>query len=190
MIGRADFPMKMSVNIKDDSVQEHVKNAQDRDLKPLLGSQMFSDFVNVIVALNEKIADNPAYEMTDIEESYFWLFNGHNYGTPVTSFDGLKMCIAYYAYARLLRDNDLKVNAGGNSYKVGNDSERPSSRVIDQAAKQAESVAYGYWLDAVEFLNGNADRFAYYKTNSACCKESQPGRINKSAPIFSPVNNC
>lgn len=191
LIKRPDFPMQMSINIKDDKINEHVKNAQDRDLKPLMDCDLFSDMVSTVSRVQQLLLDNPAYEMTDSEEAYMWLFNGHNYGSPERTFDGLKFCIAYYAYGRLLVNNDLHVNAGGNSYKITADSERPSSRVIDQAAKQANSVAYGYWLDALDFLNAFPDRFQYFSVNTDCCKSSNKNGGRKSAPRFSPVRpNC
>lgn len=165
LINRSDFKADMSVNISEKRLKEHIENAQRFEVATLMGKEFFLDLLAKFKSRKDGFDSNPAYTPSDIEEAYHQLLNGT---TDVDMFEGLKPVISYYAYARFVLANDLKINDGGNSFKMGDNSERASFNSVKNASIRAESDALGYWNEVKSYLDKNTATFTLWISNTGC----------------------
>lgn len=137
----------MSKHVDEDRINVYIRESEDIDLKSALGDALFLDVKNNT-------------------QKYDVLLNGGEYNDRcgnVCAFSGLKRALAYYTYARLVK------NADGNltrfSY-VSKDSEY--SHAVDfkqklMAYNDAFNIADRYLKECVRFLEENKKDYPLYK---------------------------
>src|SRR3990167_8784079 len=108
----------MSVNIEEEKVTRYIAEAQEFDLKPVLGRALHFAFVDGLAASPQ-------------EQIYVDLFEGKTYlDTGLNqniSFGGVKKAMIYWAYARFLNNQDTNVTSFGIVQKE-NEYSKPSER--------------------------------------------------------------
>lgn len=128
---------KMSVHVENDKIDVFIREAEDMDIKPVLGDSLLL-----------AVKANPSRFQT--------LLNGGSYVDGMgrkKSISGLKSALSYFVYARFVRNND------GNVTRVGfvNNNNDYSSRVMDAERERAynDSVAIGqrYLKECMEFVH-------------------------------------
>lgn len=148
LINITDFTENKSLtqNLDARDIDPIISEAQDFDLRPVLGPQLYLDFI------------------TNINQTkYQELLNGKTYtptgGTAPIEFKGLKMVLKYYVYARLLVADGVKSTNSGFVLKTLENSERISGAQRTQMIAQARSGAKAYEDDMVCFLNNYSDTY-------------------------------
>jgi len=89
-----------------DKYNEQIRDAQLLDIRPLLGLTLY----------NKVLAAPSNYQ--DLLNGGEYIYQGNTY-----THDGLKMVIAYYAYARIIMFGDAINTPSGMMYKTGTNSE-------------------------------------------------------------------
>ncbi|MCP4141254.1 MAG: hypothetical protein GY755_13385 [Chloroflexi bacterium] len=124
----------------------YVRESEDIDIKSALGDGLFLD-----------LKTSPS--------NYFDLLNGgeYDYCGSKRTFVGIKKALAYYSFARIMKNGDYNVTRFGTTVK---DSEYSSSAAYKEkvsAYNDAFSIADSYLKECVRYLNDNKDKFPLYK---------------------------
>ena len=151
----------MSVYISGDKIEAYIREAENMDVRPALGDALFLD-----------IKAEP--------EKYQLLLSGGEYETKCGDkriLVGLKSALAYYSYARLVKNIDGNVTRFGYVNKDDEYSSRPEFREKLQAYNDAFDVASRYMKECVDYLRENRDTYPLcrmgmgkIKTNGATYK--------------------
>ena len=138
----AQYPL--SKNLNDDRINPYILRAQQADLKPILGTYFYYEFI-------EGFTELPTPEVRWVE-----LFEGVVYewqtGQP-EYFNGIKPMLIAFAYARIVDNNSNHVTRGGNVTKSTDESLPVVSAVKNAMNMDAESDAYRYKADLLRFLD-------------------------------------
>lgn len=119
-------------------VTPFVYEAQVFDLKPLLGAALYDDFIDNTLA-----------------PKYVNLLNGEQYVDPngyTVNFEGVGACLAYFAYARFLENQQITVTSHGVVTKDSPYSTPVDSKTLTQRINQVRSGAYVYFEQAAKYL--------------------------------------
>ena len=125
-------------------IMPYVIEAQDLDVRPFLGEPLFYAFIEGVLA-------SPQVEI------YADLLNGKEYVKDENTiyFDGLKTVIAYFAYARFLKNQSTQVTRFGVTKKITDYSEPVTDEKIADLSGEARSNAMGYLAQVETFLDEN-----------------------------------
>jgi hypothetical protein len=137
-------------NLQGSDVNPVILEAQDFDIKPVLGASLYLNMMN---------------NLTD--SKYVDLLDGKEY-TPTGEadpiyFSGLKMVLKYYVYERLLVLNGVKSTNSGFVQKTLENSERISDKRIAQMTAQSSSGAKAYEYEMVCFLINYPEIYPLYE---------------------------
>ena len=148
----------VSVNIKDAVFDTAINDAQILDVRPILGGAFYLDVI-----------DN-TFGVSPILSPYAELLNGTTYTDScddTVKFYGLKPMIVFFAYARLISNNNNFFTNGGNKYKTTNQSERIDTSELQRWINTATSKAIAYQEDVISYLCENKALFPLYKNEKA-----------------------
>ena len=130
----------LSQNLDDRDIDPIIDEAQEFDLKPVLGRELYLDLIT-------------NYTETKYQE----LINGKTYTptgfTSSIQFQGLKEVLKYYVYARMIVLDGVKSTNSGFVMKTLENSERVSSTQRTQMIAQARSGAKAHEDEMIIFLN-------------------------------------
>src|SRR4051812_15981545 len=108
LITKNDFKdiRKISQNISLEKLNPYILEAQEFDLKPILGQELYYDLV----------AD---YDSSPSLEKYFDLYHGSTYtcGNSTYTHNGLVPAICYFAYSRYVLDAGITDTPSGLKQK-------------------------------------------------------------------------
>lgn len=140
----------LSQNLDDRDIDPIIDEAQEFDLKPVLGRELYLDFITNVTATK-----------------YQDLLNGKTY-TPTGStspieFKGLKEVLKYYVYKRMIVLGGVKSTNSGFVLKTLENSERIPATQMAQMIAQAASGARAYEDDMVLFLNNFHTTYPLWK---------------------------
>lgn len=137
----------MSVYVASDKIESYIREAENMDVRPALGDALFLD-----------IKAEP--------DKYQLLLSGGEYEAKCGGkrlLVGLKSAMAYYSYARLVKNGDGNVTRFGYVNKDDEYSSRPELREKLQAYNDAFDVASRYMKECVDYLNENQDKFTLFR---------------------------
>ena len=121
----------LTQNLDSRDIDPVITEAQEFDIEPVLGAQLYYDMMNNLTATK-----------------YVELLNGKVYTpngeTSPVRFNGLKMVLKYYVYARLLVVDGVKSTNSGFVVKQLENSERVSGAQRTQMIAQTRSGAKKY----------------------------------------------
>ena len=143
----ADLSRPISGHIDDKKINTYIRESEDIDLKSSLGDVLLMD-----------IRSNP--------EKYDDLLNGGEYEDKCGykhTFSGLKRALAYYSYARIVKNNDINVTRFGVTFKEDDYSDKVSVKERILAYNDAFSIADKYLHECVLFLSENKDKYPLYR---------------------------
>lgn len=106
--------------------------------------------------------------MKDHPDNYSELLNGGSYNAKCggkRSFVGLKTALAYYTYARMVKNGDGNVTRFGFMNKNNEYSSHSDFKEKLMAYNDAFSVADRYLKECVRYLNDNRHSFPLYRGN-------------------------
>lgn len=128
-------------NIDDSRVEIYIREAESLDILPAIGAEEY----------DRLSAETPDPALSDDEQL---LLSGGTYEDEAgvkRRFEGLKAALAYFAYARFVRNHQLNVTPFGVVYKDGDESTQTDTRAIAAASKDAERIGQEYLAGAVAF---------------------------------------
>ena len=116
-------------------IDPYILESQEMDIRPLLGDIFFQEVIN----------NQSTY--TTLLSGGTYTYEGYTY-----SFQGLKKVHVYYAYARLLLNDDIKSTPSGFKNKITQESEPISETTRNRMANQNREAADTYWKQCYDFL--------------------------------------
>lgn len=137
----------MSIHIDDEKIETYLRESESIDIKSALGDAFYLD-----------VKENP--------EKYEVLLDGGVYETESGDkklLIGLKTALAYYTYARIVKNGDGNMTKYGFVQKEDEYSSRPDIKEKVMAYNDAFSIADRYLKECVLFLNEKNDEFPLYK---------------------------
>jgi hypothetical protein len=143
----------ISLNLNQDKeLVPNIIEAQEYDLRPILGDNFFLDLVDDLTA-------SPSLVL------YSDLWNGseYTYGGERYKHEGIKTVLAYHAYARYLSGANIQSTATGFVHKTNQYSERVDDKSISRLIAQARSAAQVSESRVREFLNRNSSDYPLWK---------------------------
>jgi hypothetical protein len=132
----------ISVNVNaDKKLNPFILEAQQFDLKELMGSEFYLEFINDFVG-------SPSLSL------YSDLFNGCEfvYCEKTIRHEGIKSVLAYLSYARYVLNSNVEATAFGTVNKITEESRHVEDKTIKRLYEQAYAGAMSYWKDVVKYL--------------------------------------
>lgn len=146
LIKNSDFKSyrPISDNFVQDKMDVWIREAQRFDIRPILGDAFYQDFIT-------KFDDTGASEYT----AYQNLLNGVNYtyNSQTIRFEGVKPCLIYYAYARMIKNQQVNVAPHSAVQKLVPQSQPVSASMIKMQVDDALSSAGVYQNEILQFLD-------------------------------------
>lgn len=145
----------------------HIREAQKFDLQPLLGKQLYFDFIKNVADAN-----------------YQDLLNGVEYQDEddvTVMFEGVKPVLVYYAYARLIQRYASDVTRYGVVKKFTEESEHATQKEVQELVNNARSGAIAYHPDLFDYLDKHKDDFPLWKGRGGSEKKALRTTINIGA---------
>lgn len=178
-------------NISDlNSIEPYILEAEQIELKKLLGPEFYYSISKITADINIKIAaattQIPAV-FTAEEQIIRDLLNGKEYQNSkgnTVAFAGLKTVLAYFSYSRFILNDNMKHTNAGMVFKRTEYSEQPSAKAITDKAQDAKSMALSFWADVECFLNKQYLKYPLWKSD---CNHSSTGIRSRSR--ITSVNN-
>lgn len=133
----------ISDNFSQDKMDRWILEAQRMDIRPILGDAFYHDFVE-----NFDVTGHAEYT------NYQNLLNGTTYthNSETIKFEGLKPCVVYYTYARMIKNQQINVNPFSVTQKLVQESQQVSSATLKMQVDDAISSAVVYQQETVQFL--------------------------------------
>lgn len=141
----------ISTNVNDvKRLDPYIAEAQEFDLKALLGQYLYDDFVkNITNTIYQSLLNGKEYTDT----------SGYN-----VIYKGIKPVLVYYAYSRFLANDNIKSTASGFVIKRQDEYSEPiSEKTMSRLIQQAESSALSYFEGVKKFLNDNYSIYPLWK---------------------------
>lgn len=155
----ADLSRSMSVHVDEDKIETYIRESESIDIKAALGDALYLD-----------VKENP--------EKYELLLDGCTYEDKCGEkkiFMGIKTALAYYTYARIVKNGDGNVTRYGFVHKEDEYSSRPDIKEKVMAYNDAFSIADRYLKECVMFLDDRKEEYPLYKGN---------GKIKANRTVF------
>lgn len=131
-----ELTRKMSVHLDKGKIDSFIREAENMDLKPVLGDSL-------MIAVRR----NPS--------AFTAFLGGAVYKTPSgeeKSFEGLKTALAYFTYARFVRNGDGNVTRSGFTVKDNEHSSRASELERERTYNDARAIAKRYLRECMDFV--------------------------------------
>ena len=136
----------MSLHIDEDKIETYIRESESIDIKSALGDALYLD-----------VKDNP--------DKYKLLLEGGIYegkdGKQLLT--GLKVALAYYTYARIVKNGDGNVTRYGFVQKESEYISHIEFKEKVMAYDDAFSIADRYLKECVMFLNEKKEEYPLYK---------------------------
>lgn len=133
----------------------YILEAQEFDLRPILGEELYIDLLSDFVA-------SPSLA------TYEDLFNGstYTYAGKTYQHSGVKAVLVYYAYARYKSNSNVTDTAFGSVGKTTPYSTPSDEKTIVRQVQQIRAGAVAYQDRVVDFLNRNSTDYPLWKCNN------------------------
>jgi hypothetical protein len=127
--------------------------AQDQDLRPILGDGLFFDLMNEFYDTGD-----------DMYTAYQELINGksYSYNGQTIYFDGIKPMLGYFTLARLIQNHSTNITRFGVVQKVVSQSQPVDAQILRQLINELKSNAQTYVNQTKQFLQQNQTVYTLY----------------------------
>lgn len=157
LLTRNDFKAirKISQNTSWEKLSPYILEAQELDLKPILGQELYYDLI-------EDFNASPSLE------KYYDLYHGTTYtcGNSKITHNGLIPVLCYFAYSRYVLDAGITDTASGLKQKNNEYSENISEKTVGRVSDQARSAGSAYMSEVITFLNNNKADYSLWKCST------------------------
>lgn len=146
---------KISLNTSWDKLGPYILEAQELDLKPILGQELYYDLI-------EDFNASPSLS------KYYYLYHGSTYtcGDTKVTHNGLIPVLAYFAYSRYVEDAGITDTPSGLKQKNNDYSENISEKTVGRVSDQARSSGAAYMNEVIAFLNNKRADYPFWKCSS------------------------
>lgn len=170
------FYRDISVNInKSKDLEPYILQAQRMDLQPVLGAAFYLD---VVTKTLYPVGSPTTNEYDELVNGVIYKDGNNN----DIQYYGLKPLIVYYAYARMINNNDFKVTKSGNKFKTNDFSTSAKSNVQNQM-NGANSAGLYYQNNLIEFLCKNSTDFPLWRQNVRQTKKTSVSIVSSSGRV-------
>lgn len=142
-------------NLCEAKVEIYIREAEHLDILPVIGATLYRRFEETDTLSPE--------EITLLEGGYVEGDCGRE-----QHIEGVKKALAYFAYARLVRNNQVNVTPYGVVTKLGEESASTDYRTVAAVAAEAQNIG--------EALLASAMRYWHSVSDSCAC-----GRVGQKA---------
>ena len=126
----------IAANLKDARIEPYIQECEDAYIMPALGTELY-----------EKLDNQKEHDDILLDGGYYDRPKGRAY------CHGIRKAVAYFAYARVLRNNQVSETAFGVVNKKGSYSQPTDGAQIESAATDAIKMAELYLHSCVEYLH-------------------------------------
>lgn len=154
----------MSVHVDEDKIETYIRESESIDIKSALGDALYLD-----------VKEHP--------EKYELLLDGGTYEDKCGEkkmFMGIKTALAYYTYARIVKNGDGNVTRYGFVQKEEEYSSLTGIKEKVMAYDDAFSIANRYLKECVRFLQDKKKDYPLYRGN---------GKIKANRIVFKVLGN-
>lgn len=124
-----------------------IAEAERQDIKPKIGDALYLQITrDEVPAAYDTLLDGGEWQQRD--------------GT-VRYLTGLRTALAYYAYARIIRDGNIQSTRFGAVIKTEDNSAESERAERQRQYREAFTTADGYMSEVMEYLSENAETFGY-----------------------------
>ena len=145
------------------SIDPYILESQNFDLRPILESELFYDFINSISEYRRKKELDPVYQPTESESKYLILLKGNN-----VDFMGVTPWLVYTSMARYVPFANVTSTEYGLETKKNDYSEPITPQMAASIAGGLKEGAKVYRDDVLKFLNKNLDTYPLFKSSCHC----------------------
>jgi hypothetical protein len=151
----------LSEHVKEDRVNNAILEAQQLDLKPRIGEQMY------IELLETKATPTEAFRALMLGAIYTNPSDGLKY-----EFAGVKKALSYFAYSRLIKGISSSVASTGFVQKNNDFSQHTQLKEKLAASKDAEITGAAYLQECVDYIKRNPATFPKFEVAAVKRKTS------------------
>lgn len=150
-------------NVDEERVNIYIREAELLDLEPVIGADLYEKLTNIGTIVlddaqtqlqDEDGGDTYIEAEGDLPNNEFKLLNGGYYKDECGvrhRFEGIKKALAYFSYARFVRNHSTQVTPFGIVNKLGDDSNPADARSIAAISADAHRIAEDYLAHAMKF---------------------------------------
>lgn len=144
----------ITANTNQDHIEPYIIEAQEQELKQLLGQSFYFAFVTDLEG-----GGSPENEL---------LFDGGEYenGNQTWNFRGVKEFLSFAAFARYVIRNNQQVTRFGVVTKVVEESTAVSTAMANQERSDARAVQMSVQREITEFLEANPTDYPLFRERS------------------------
>jgi len=172
-----DFKL-ITANIAPGKFASYLREAQEFDLQPLLGVELYIDLLDSAV-------NSPQYG--DYED----LMLGSTYAGPKSDrkfkHEGVVAVLSYYIYSRYLMDAGVNSTPFGVVQKTNDFSQPTSDKTIARKISQAQSGGKAYWEGVQRYIIDN--KTLTFLNLYRCAKTNTTGQGVKITAVGGNSNN-
>jgi hypothetical protein len=143
----------ISLNVNEvKQLTPHILEAQNFDLRELIGDAFYLDLIADFIALPSLI-------------KYSFIFNGgqYTYQNETYYLDGLKHYLVYSSYSRYLANSNVISTATGLVHKTNQYSDKVEEKTIARLVSQSRSAATFCEENIKKYLERNKSSYPLYK---------------------------
>lgn len=166
MIINVDFIRKyrpIALNIDEKRVEVYIQEAETLDVEPVIGAELCRKFCNLGEIATDKqgttISDEQnntilAGAESDLPTTEHTLLNGGYYtdaSGQLCRVEGVRVALAYLAYARFIRNHDVNVTPYGVVTKYGEESTPVDARTVTAVSNDAYKIGMEHLESCVRY---------------------------------------
>lgn len=134
-------------NLDQSRVNTYIIEAQENDLRPVLGDALYKDFID-----NQSLT-----KYTELLRGKSYTVNGF-----AIDFPGVKPMLAYFTLARIVANNQMNITSYGIVQKTVNESQPVEQAGVKALVTELRSVAVSYQNRLIQFLKANTSTYPQY----------------------------
>lgn len=151
-------------NVNEERVNIYIREAELLDIEPVIGADLYEKLTNIgeIVLpdgeteILDETGDNSIIvaDENELPLNEYKLLNGGYYedGSGVKHrFEGIKKALAYFAYARFVRNHGTQVTPFGVVNKLGDESQNADARSIAAVSADARKIGENWLNESMKF---------------------------------------
>ena len=151
----------MSIHIEESDIEQYIRESESIDIKSALGDSFFLE-----------VKENPDKYNLLLDGGVYEDKSGHK-----KLLTGLKAALAYYTYARIVKNGDGNVTRFGFVQKESEYSSHTEFKEKVMAYNDAFSIADRYLKECVMFLDENNEDYPLYQGKGKIKSNRVVGRI-------------
>lgn len=179
LIDRTNFTedtIPIPAGLGDERLNRYIIEAQESELKPKIGNALYNDLLK-----------------NSGDANYTALLDGEEYTNTngdLILFNGLRMALIHWAYAKLIQRNQKTLTPTGYVKKTNQYSEQIEYKELSADVQDYMSLANIYWADCVIYLNEKYADFPKWNTERREKLTTSTIRINAIGGYGNNINEC